>query len=100
MSAITDNNKEGPVGDGLNNNNPGVISMHDFLDFLKLACQVNESIAANRMSSEKMLDFNQLSRNELVNSLMSRAKSSSSSSCSPAKTATAPDNCPKGYTTN
>lgn len=50
-----------------------IISMHDFLDFLKLTCQVNE----------KKVDYDQLAKNELVNSLLVKPSPSRSSIGSP-----------------
>lgn len=57
------------------------ISMHDFLDFLKLTCQVHQSITGKDQSGNgnTVLDYNKLARNELVNSLLN-AKTPSSSS--------------------
>lgn len=46
------------------------ISMHDFLDFLKLTCQVHQSITVKDQSANETLDYNKLARNELVNSLI------------------------------
>lgn len=57
------------------------ISMHDFLDFLKLTCQVHQSITGKDQSgnANTTLDYNNLARNELVNSLLN-AKAPASSS--------------------
>lgn len=68
--------------------------MHDFLDFLKLTCQVNESLNNKNPLNNKPLDYNQLARNELVNSLMLRAKSTTTS---PAKVAQSESSCSKGF---
>lgn len=48
------------------------ISMHDFLDFLKLTCQVHQSITSKEgnLSSRIVLDYNKLAQNELVNTLL------------------------------
>lgn len=54
-------------------NNIGVIPMHEFLDFLKITCQVNESIDGKNNSSQ--IDYNQLAKNELVNNLLSSQSS-------------------------
>lgn len=53
-------------------NNVGTISMHEFLDFLKITCQVNESIDGRKSSNQ--IDYNQLAKNELVNSLFATTK--------------------------
>lgn len=48
------------------------ISMHEFLDFLKLTCQVHQSVTTKDESprSEDVLDYNKLAKNDLVNSLL------------------------------
>lgn len=50
------------------------ISMHEFLDFLKISCQLQESIDIdqrnNIKSDESQIDFNNLAKNSLVNSLI------------------------------
>lgn len=53
------------------NNNVGIISMHDFLDFLKISCHVNEVI--ENKSNSGCLDYNNLSKNELVNNLLCKS---------------------------
>lgn len=55
--------------------------MHDFLDFLKLTCQVHQSITTKDESphTKIVLDYNNLAQNELVNSLLS-AKANASHS--------------------
>lgn len=58
----------------------GVISMHDFLDFLKLTCQVNESLDSR--NADKELDYNLLAKNELVNSLLVKGTQTTSPSSS------------------
>lgn len=58
----------------------GVISMHDFLDFLKLTCQVNESLDSR--NADKELDYNLLAKNELVNSLLVKGAQTTSPSSS------------------
>lgn len=58
----------------------GVISMHDFLDFLKLTCQVNESLDSR--NTDKELDYNLLAKNELVNSLLMKGTQTNSPSSS------------------
>lgn len=56
------------------------ISMHDFLDFLKLSCQVQEQLIHSHPSesplsqSDNRVDLNELAKNPLVNSLLPRAK--------------------------
>lgn len=52
------------------NNDVGIISMHDFLDFLKISCHVNEVI--ENKSSSGCLDYKNLAKNELVNNLLSK----------------------------
>lgn len=51
-------------------NSAATISMHEFLDFLKITCQVNESMDSN---SEKTIDYNDLAKNELVNMLLKKS---------------------------
>lgn len=47
------------------------ISTSEFLDFLKLACRVHESIILkDGHESRKPLDYNVLAKNELVNTLL------------------------------
>lgn len=47
------------------------VSMHDFLDFLKLTCQVHESILVKDTDeNHQMIDYNALAKNDLVNSLI------------------------------
>lgn len=58
----------------------GVISMHDFLDFLKLTCQVNESLDSRNVDKE--LDYNLLAKNELVNSILVKGAHATSPSSS------------------
>lgn len=55
-------------GDKLN-----AISMHDFLDFLKLTCEVHQSLTAKDDSpnGKIVIDYSKLAKNELVNSLLS-----------------------------
>lgn len=52
-------------------NDVGIISMHDFLDFLKISCHVNEVI--ENKSNSGCLDYNNLSKNELVNNLLCKS---------------------------
>lgn len=54
---------------GENGNQSGPISTSKFLDFLKLACRVHESIIL-KDDSGTALDFNALAQNELVNALV------------------------------
>ncbi|XP_055627087.1 SANT and BTB domain regulator of class switch recombination [Toxorhynchites rutilus septentrionalis] len=44
------------------------ISMHDFLDFLKITCQVNDSFNSSKKNAPPF-DYNQLAKNELVNNI-------------------------------
>uniref|UniRef100_A0AAG5D193 SANT and BTB domain-containing protein n=1 Tax=Anopheles atroparvus TaxID=41427 RepID=A0AAG5D193_ANOAO len=44
------------------------ISMHDFLEFLNVTCQVNDSFNSTK-KNPSTFDYNQLARNELVNSI-------------------------------
>lgn len=47
------------------------ISMHEFLDFLKVSCQLQESIDQRNTgkNNEHQIDYNDLAKNGLVNSL-------------------------------
>ncbi|XP_001648568.2 uncharacterized protein KIAA1841 homolog [Aedes aegypti] len=49
------------------------ISMHDFLEFLKITCQVNDSFNSSKKNPPPF-DYNQLARNELVNSVHIRPR--------------------------
>ncbi|XP_049542674.1 SANT and BTB domain regulator of class switch recombination [Anopheles darlingi] len=44
------------------------ISMHDFLEFLNVTCQVNDSFNSSK-KNPPTFDYNQLARNELVNNI-------------------------------
>lgn len=57
----------------------GVISTCEFLNFLKLACHVHESIIL-KDETATALDYNALAKNELVNSLLNLKSGSSSKS--------------------
>lgn len=46
-----------------------IISMHDFLDFLKLTCQINEHLEEDFPDNQSKIDYKQLSKNHLINSL-------------------------------
>lgn len=48
------------------------LSMHEFLDFLKISCQLQESIdqRKNGKTSGSQIDYNYLAKNSLVNTLM------------------------------
>lgn len=48
------------------------ISTHEFLDFLKISCQLQESIGHRNIddNSENEIDYNSLAKNDLVNALM------------------------------
>lgn len=54
--------------DSEKSNQLGVITTSEFLDFLKLACNVHESIIL-KDENATALDYNALVKNELVNSL-------------------------------
>ncbi|XP_053675983.1 SANT and BTB domain regulator of class switch recombination [Anopheles nili] len=49
------------------------ISMHDFLEFLNVTCQVNDSFNNNKKNPPSF-DYNQLARNELVNSIQQNSR--------------------------
>lgn len=53
--------------------NVGIISMQDFLKFLKLSVNVNDTLDKHSRSAN--FNFDQLSKNELVNNLMRKYKS-------------------------
>uniref|UniRef100_A0A182RKJ9 DUF3342 domain-containing protein n=1 Tax=Anopheles funestus TaxID=62324 RepID=A0A182RKJ9_ANOFN len=61
------------------------ISMHDFLEFLNVTCQVNDSFNSSK-KNPPTFDYNQLARNELVNSI----QQSSRTSCGAGKSAEPP----------
>uniref|UniRef100_A0A182Q0T7 SANT and BTB domain-containing protein n=1 Tax=Anopheles farauti TaxID=69004 RepID=A0A182Q0T7_9DIPT len=68
------------------------ISMHDFLEFLNVTCQVNDSFNSSK-KNPPTFDYNQLARNELVNNIQQTCRSSDgakatdgSSVISPART--------------
>lgn len=50
-----------------------LITMDEFLDFLKITCQVHETITSknNNENNTNQIDYNQLANNELVNRLLS-----------------------------
>lgn len=52
------------------------ISMHDFLDFLKITCQLNESINATIDKTHKKVDYDQLAKNELIHSILDKSNAS------------------------
>lgn len=54
----------------------GVISTSEYLNFLKLACHVHESIIL-KDETAAALDYNALAKNELVNSLLNLKSGSS-----------------------
>lgn len=58
------------------NSQPGVISTSEFLNFLKLACNVHESIIL-KDETATALDYNALAKNELVNGLLNLKSGSS-----------------------
>uniref|UniRef100_A0A182WCT7 DUF3342 domain-containing protein n=1 Tax=Anopheles minimus TaxID=112268 RepID=A0A182WCT7_9DIPT len=51
------------------------ISMHDFLEFLNVTCQVNDSFNSSK-KNPPTFDYNQLARNELVNSIQQSSRTS------------------------
>lgn len=57
-------------------NNVDIISMHEFLEFLKITCQVNESIDGRINKNSNQIDYNQLVKNELVNNLCATTSNS------------------------
>uniref|UniRef100_A0A182MLW1 SANT and BTB domain-containing protein n=1 Tax=Anopheles culicifacies TaxID=139723 RepID=A0A182MLW1_9DIPT len=65
------------------------ISMHDFLEFLNVTCQVNDSFNSSK-KNPPTFDYNQLARNELVNSIQQSSRSGKSADpptlISPART--------------
>ncbi|XP_070501493.1 SANT and BTB domain regulator of class switch recombination [Chironomus tepperi] len=70
--SLTTNVKEDNIPDA-EQNNVGVISMHDFLHFLKLSVNVNDTL--DKQSKNPNFNFEQLSKNDLVNNLMRKYKS-------------------------
>lgn len=55
-----------------NSSRNSTVALHDFLDFLKLTCQVHESITLKDTDeNQQKIDYNALAKNELVNSLIS-----------------------------
>lgn len=55
----------------------GLISMNELMDFLKLTCQVQESITSdnrNVVANKSEIDYNQISKNELVNVILAKEK--------------------------
>lgn len=58
----------------------GPIETAEFLNFLKLACRVHESIIL-KDDSEKSLDYNALAKNEFVDILLHSKPGQSPKSC-------------------
>lgn len=56
------------------------ISMHDFLDFLKITCQLNESISGTIDKTNKKVDYDQLAKNELIHSILDKCNTNNQSS--------------------
>lgn len=56
-----------------------IISMHDFLDFLKLTCQVNEQLEEDMADGQSKIDYNVLANNPLINSLTPKNPSAAES---------------------
>lgn len=69
-------NKIGNQTEPGNNNQCDVISTSEFLNFLKLACHIHESIIL-KDENAAALDYNALAKNELVNSLVNLKSGSS-----------------------
>ncbi|CRK96212.1 CLUMA_CG009640, isoform A [Clunio marinus] len=59
--------------------NIGIISMHDFLHFLKISSRVNESLEKNT-KLDGQFSYDQLSKNEFINNLMKKYKNHSDTS--------------------
>lgn len=54
------------------------ISMHDFLDFLKITCQLSESISGTGDKTDnKKVDYDQLAKNELIQSILDKCNANS-----------------------
>lgn len=62
-------NKHTDKLDNDSGNHSGQIGTSEFLDFLKLACRVHESIIL-KDDTGKTIDYNALAKNELVNTLV------------------------------
>lgn len=60
--------------------NPDSISMHDFLDFLKITCQLNESITGTIDQTNKKVDYDQLAKNELIHSILDKCNANNQNS--------------------
>lgn len=58
----------------------GIISMRDFLKFLRLSVNVNDTLEHKHSKSPPNFNFDQLSKNELVNNLMRKYKTISEAS--------------------
>lgn len=56
------------------------ISMHDFLDFLKISCQLNESITGTIDKTDKKVDYDQLAKNELIQNILDKCNGNNQSS--------------------
>ncbi len=68
------------------------ISMHDFLDFLKITCQLNESISGTIDKTNKKVDYDQLAKNELIHSILDKCNANNQASnglCEKGETGTA-----------
>lgn len=57
--------------------------MHDFLDFLKITCQLNESISGTIDKTNKKVDYDQLAKNELVHSILDKCNANNQNSIAP-----------------
>lgn len=64
--------------------------MHDFLDFLKITCQLNESISGTIDKTNKKVDYDQLAKNELIHSILDKCNAKNQNSMA---------TCDKGETT-
>lgn len=56
------------------------ISMHDFLGFLKITCQLNESISGTIDKTNKKVDYDQLAKNELIHSILDKCTANNQNS--------------------
>lgn len=75
------------------------ISMHDFLDFLKITCQLNESISGTIDKTNKKVDYDQLAKNDLIHLILDKSNANNQSpivSCEKGESSTLTDK--KGIT--
>lgn len=74
--------------------NSSGISMHDFLDFLKITCQLSESINGTVDKTDKKVDYDQLAKNELIQSILDKCSGNNQNSnpqCEKVETSTSGD---------